>query len=99
MIRVFCFAGNPTSDEEMLRTALAMSMDQNLMEPPATAPPATDRASTMSQPVDISAMTEEEQIAYALQMSMQTPDGNLIRSFQRFFFCSMSVNFKFLMFV
>ena len=58
-----------------------MSMDQNLMEPPATAPPATDMASSRSQPVDISAMTEEEQIAYALQMSMQTPEGDKILSF------------------
>ena len=61
----------------MLRAALAMSMDQGLMEPPATAPPSTEMtASSLSQQVDISAMTEDEQIAYALQMSMQpSPDG------------------------
>ena len=65
------FKGNSASEDEMLRTALAMSMDQSIMEPPATAPPATDMASSLSRAVDISSMTEEEQIAYALQMSMQ----------------------------
>ena len=44
-----------------------MSMDHG-MEPPSTAPV------TARNDIDISAMTEEEQIAYALQMSM-TPDG------------------------
>lgn len=58
----------------MLRAALAMSMDQTLMEPPATAPPST--VAPASRDVDISSMSEEEQIAYALQMSMQaTPSG------------------------
>lgn len=55
----------------MLQAALAMSMDQGIMEPPATAPPAA-----MTDTIDISAMTEEEQIAYAMRMSMQTtPSG------------------------
>lgn len=49
----------------MLRTALAMSMGQ---EVPSTAP-ARGRGI-----VDISQMSEEEQIAYALQMSVQDED-------------------------
>lgn len=48
-------------DDDMLRAALAMSMGQ---EVPSTAPPGGRR-------VDISAMSEEEQIAYAMRMSMQ----------------------------
>ena len=67
------FLGNETSEDEMLRAALAMSMDPGLMEPPATAPPST--TAPMTRDVDISAMTEEEQIAYALQMSMQPTPG------------------------
>ncbi|XP_039267081.2 26S proteasome non-ATPase regulatory subunit 4-like [Styela clava] len=50
-----------TGEDDMLRAALAMSMNQ---EVPATAPPG-------SRPVDISSMSEEEQIAYAMRMSMQ----------------------------
>jgi len=56
--------GNQANDDAMLQAALEMSMDPDV-EPPATAPAA-------GQEVDIAAMTEEEQIAYALQMSMQT---------------------------
>ena len=73
-LHAFAYAGNQTSEDEMLRAALAMSMDQTLMEPPATAPPST--VAPAARDVDISSMTEEEQIAYALQMSMQaTPSG------------------------
>lgn len=50
-------------DDEMLRAALEMSMEQGGGAPPSTAP---------VRRTDISAMTEDEQIAYALQMSMQT---------------------------
>ncbi|CAK8671390.1 unnamed protein product [Clavelina lepadiformis] len=61
--------GNQNSEDDLLQAALAMSMDQKMVQPPATAPPAPVTT------VDISAMTEEEQIAYAMQMSMQpTPD-------------------------
>lgn len=56
--------GNQVNDDEMLQAALEMSMDPDV-EPPATAPAA-------GAEIDFAAMTEEEQIAYALQMSMQT---------------------------
>lgn len=48
-------------DDDMLRAALAMSMGQ---EVPSTAPPG-------GRHVNISSMSEEEQIAYAMRMSMQ----------------------------
>lgn len=53
-----------TSEEELLRQALAMSMQDQ------------GSASTLSAPgaVDLASMTEEEQIAYAIQMSMQTEE-------------------------
>jgi len=51
-------------DDEMLQAALEMSMDPDV-EPPATAP-------ASGQEIDFASMTEDEQIAYALQMSMQT---------------------------
>ena len=59
--------GAPASNEDaMLERALAMSMDQ-----PASAPVAVSAApSVMSYP-DFATMSEEEQIAYAMQMSMQ----------------------------
>merc|ERR1719351_265788 len=57
-------AADMTDDDAMLRAALELSMEQSDNAPPATAP--------VSQDVDISNMTEDEQIAYALQMSMQT---------------------------
>ena len=44
-----------TDEEALLKQALDMSMDQDA---PADSPP------------DMSAMTEEEQIAYAMQMSL-----------------------------
>ncbi|EUB56439.1 26S proteasome non-ATPase regulatory subunit 4 [Echinococcus granulosus] len=52
-----------TSEEELLRQALAMSMQVG----PAS-------SSGASGPVDLANMTEEEQIAYAIQMSMQTQE-------------------------
>jgi len=59
----------------MLQAALAMSVDQEMMHPPATAPPASG-----NRAVDISAMTEEEQIAYAMQMSMETTPARELRT-------------------
>lgn len=50
-----------TSEDDMLRAALAMSMGQ---EVPSTAPPG-------GRMMDIATMSEEEQIAYAMRMSMQ----------------------------
>uniref|UniRef100_A0A8D8LDS5 26S proteasome non-ATPase regulatory subunit 4 n=1 Tax=Cacopsylla melanoneura TaxID=428564 RepID=A0A8D8LDS5_9HEMI len=50
------------SEEAMLERALAMSMD--------TSGPAPARATSAGQP-DFAQMTEEEQIAFAMQMSMQ----------------------------
>lgn len=59
--------GAPSSNEDaMLERALAMSRDQpNINTPVTSAAPAA--------PVypDFATMTEEEQIAYAMQMSMQ----------------------------
>jgi len=53
--------GENMNDDEMLRAALEMSMEQN-----------SEAAAPVAVSQDISAMTEDEQIAYALQMSMQT---------------------------
>lgn len=55
-----------SAEDAMLRAALEMSMEQGAGG--QTAPPST--APTSQQ--DLAAMTEEEQIAYALEMSMQT---------------------------
>jgi len=52
-------AEDESSEEALLQRALAMSMDTG--EPGAAAPP---------KERDLSSMTEEEQIAYAMQMSM-----------------------------
>ncbi|VDK37363.1 unnamed protein product [Taenia asiatica] len=52
-----------TSEEELLRQALAMSMQVGSGNPGST-----------SGSVDLANMTEEEQIAYAIQMSMQTQE-------------------------
>lgn len=60
-------AGAPASNEDaMLERALAMSMDQ----------PSTNTAAPSAAPAapvypNFETMTEEEQIAYAMQMSMQ----------------------------
>lgn len=60
-------AAAPTSNEDaMLERALAMSMDQ----PAGVSVASTVTAAAPAFP-DFSAMTEEEQIAYAMQMSMQ----------------------------
>ena len=60
-------AAAPASNEDaMLERALAMSMDQPTGAPSASSGPAAAPAFP-----DFSAMTEEEQIAYAMQMSMQ----------------------------
>lgn len=52
-----------TSEEELLRQALAMSMQVG-----------SGSSGSTSGPVDLANMTEEEQIAYAIQMSMQTQE-------------------------
>lgn len=57
-----------SSDEAMLERALAMSIEESA--PPAAAPAAA-AASAAPQEPDFSAMTEDEQIAFALRMSMQ----------------------------
>lgn len=69
--------GGP-SEEEMLQQALAMSMEGGPSSGAAagtdTKPPAAASATPKSSsgfPVDFSSMTEEEQIAYAMQISMQ----------------------------
>ncbi|KAF8568974.1 hypothetical protein P879_01800 [Paragonimus westermani] len=54
-------AGTGTSEEAMLQQALAMSMNTG------THPP----VSGLPMEIDLSTMTEEEQIAYALEISMQ----------------------------
>ena len=65
-----------TSEEELLRQALAMSMQEGASAGSSGAP----------GPMDLANMTEEEQIAYAIQMSMQTqeqeskPDDNKMDS-------------------
>uniref|UniRef100_A0A6G5A191 Uncharacterized protein n=2 Tax=Rhipicephalus microplus TaxID=6941 RepID=A0A6G5A191_RHIMP len=64
-------AESGSSEERLLERALAMSMETD------PAPPTT----TASLP-DFSAMTEDEQIAYAMQMSLQQtqPDGPSTRA-------------------
>lgn len=52
------------SEEALLERALAMSMEEG-----GAAPAAAPAASRM--PVDFANMTEDEQIAFAMQMSMQ----------------------------
>lgn len=53
--------GAGTSEEDLLRQALAMSMQ-------------VDPASAGAASMDVANMTEEEQIAYAIQMSMQAQE-------------------------
>lgn len=55
-----------TTEDDFLRQALALSMQDVGGSSAATMAPGA---------VDISSMTEEEQIAYAIQMSMQTQDA------------------------
>ncbi|TNN18620.1 26S proteasome non-ATPase regulatory subunit 4, partial [Schistosoma japonicum] len=53
-------AGAGTSEEAMLQQALAMSMQMNNTESPS-----------LPMDIDLAAMSEEDQIAYALRMSLQ----------------------------
>ncbi|XP_018649561.1 26s proteasome non-atpase regulatory subunit 4 (26s proteasomeregulatory subunit s5a) [Schistosoma mansoni] len=53
-------AGSGTSEEAMLQQALAMSMQMNNTE-----------SSSLPMDIDLAAMSEEDQIAYALRMSLQ----------------------------
>ncbi|XP_033756331.1 26S proteasome non-ATPase regulatory subunit 4-like [Pecten maximus] len=59
-------AGGGTSDEAMLEQALAMSMQPDAMEQQTTTPSVPDFGS----------MSEEEQIAYAMQMSLANSAAN-----------------------
>lgn len=58
------------NDEAMLKRALAMSMDstEEVADVPEPIPPVVAAAANVP---DFSHMTEEEQIAFAMQMSMQ----------------------------
>lgn len=58
------------SDEALLQRALAMSMEQDGGE-------GSGQQQQAKQP-DLGAMTEEEQIAYAMRMSMQESAGGAI---------------------
>ena len=60
----------PSNDDAMLERALAMSMDQ---QPSGNVSSVASAAPTVLAPAypDFATMTEEEQIAYAMQMSMQ----------------------------
>ena len=60
--------GAASNEDAMLERALAMSMDS---APIASAVTAPSVPSAMASFPDFSTMTEEEQIAYAMQMSMQ----------------------------
>jgi len=70
-------SGGGPSEEEMLQQALAMSMEGGGAPTTESKPPAAPaaakppKASRSAFPMDCSAMTEEEQIAYAMQISMQ----------------------------
>ncbi|XP_044740254.1 26S proteasome non-ATPase regulatory subunit 4 isoform X2 [Chrysoperla carnea] len=59
------------SEEAMLERALAMSMAQNDAEMKPVGEAATKPAAAAAADVDFANMTEEEQIAFAMQMSMQ----------------------------
>ncbi|XP_064465895.1 26S proteasome non-ATPase regulatory subunit 4-like isoform X2 [Ornithodoros turicata] len=59
-----------TTEEELLERALAMSLDPE----PTTATATGAGSATMP---DFAAMTEEEQIAYAMQMSLQQAQGGV----------------------
>lgn len=64
--------GEETSEEALLQRALAMSMDSE--DTAAAAPGAPRKAPRQER--DLATMTEEEQIAYAMQMSMaDAPEG------------------------
>jgi len=62
-----------TADDDQLQRALEMSMAVDSDQPVVAAP--QPPASAASAEPDLSAMTEEEQIAYAMRMSMQESAG------------------------
>jgi len=62
-----------SSEEALLQRALAMSMDTEEGAPAAAAPGAPRKAPRQER--DLATMTEEEQIAYAMQMSMAESEG------------------------
>jgi len=65
-----------TADDDQLQRALEMSMAVDSDQPVIAAPqPPASAASAASAEPDLSAMTEEEQIAYAMRMSMQESAG------------------------
>jgi len=66
----------PSNDDAMLERALAMSMDQ---QPSGNVSSVASAAPTVLAPAypDFATMTEEEQIAYAMQMSMQESKGEV----------------------
>lgn len=68
-------AAGGTSEEEMLQQALAMSLEAGAAAPAAAAAaaaaPAAAPPPAASLVPDFATMTEEEQIAYAMQISMQ----------------------------
>lgn len=66
-------APDASNEEALLQRALAMSMDTGESEESVTPPVTSVRA---SQPRDLASMTEEEQIAYAMQMSMADMPGD-----------------------
>ncbi|CAL8098422.1 unnamed protein product [Calicophoron daubneyi] len=61
-------AASGTSEEAMLQQALAMSMRMDGNTPRA-------QSGGLPMDIDLAAMTEEEQIAYALEMSLQQAGG------------------------
>lgn len=63
--------GEESSEEALLQRALAMSMDTDDSAP--VAPGAPKKAARPER--DLASMTEEEQIAYAMQMSMAENEG------------------------
>merc|ERR1712212_487751 len=65
--------GEESSEEALLQRALAMSMDTDDSTTAAVAPGAPKKAARPER--DLAAMTEEEQIAYAMQMSMAENEG------------------------
>jgi len=65
--------GEESSEEALLQRALAMSMDTDDSTAAAVAPGAPKKAARPER--DLAAMTEEEQIAYAMQMSMAENEG------------------------
>ena len=72
----FCISG--TSEEEQLKAALEMSMQADETSPEPT-PVSTEPPQAPSGMSDFSMLTEDEQIALAMQLSMsETPSGKMI---------------------